>query len=112
MLTPIEEPIDNLADLTESEWTNLKDWECGYSRCASAWTARADESMRTGSTAHFGTKYMLVGCVMLAGRRVSHATDHVLVQRLHRVAACYSMRMRLCDCKATIFSSGHQAINV
>lgn len=27
MLTPVDEPIDRLEDLTQSEWDNLKDWE-------------------------------------------------------------------------------------
>ncbi|KAL7336658.1 cytochrome b5-like heme/steroid binding domain-containing protein [Rhodotorula toruloides] len=27
MLTPVDEPIDSLDDLTSSEWDNLKDWE-------------------------------------------------------------------------------------
>ncbi|BGP41082.1 Dihydrodipicolinate synthase [Rhodotorula kratochvilovae] len=27
MLTPVDEPIDRLEDLTQSEWDNLRDWE-------------------------------------------------------------------------------------
>jgi len=27
MLTPIDEPIDKLEDLSASEWENLRDWE-------------------------------------------------------------------------------------
>lgn len=27
MLSPLDQPIDNLSDLTESEWKNLRDWE-------------------------------------------------------------------------------------
>lgn len=27
MLTPVDQPIDDLADLTPSEWENLRDWE-------------------------------------------------------------------------------------
>jgi len=27
MLTPLDAPIDDLSDLTSSEWSNLKDWE-------------------------------------------------------------------------------------
>ncbi|BGP25482.1 Dihydrodipicolinate synthase [Rhodotorula toruloides] len=38
MLTPVDEPIDSLEDLTSSEWDNLKDWE-----------------------QHFSTKYILCG---------------------------------------------------
>lgn len=30
MLTPVDEPIDSLDDLTSSEWDNLKDWERQY----------------------------------------------------------------------------------
>ncbi|GJN91383.1 hypothetical protein Rhopal_004404-T1 [Rhodotorula paludigena] len=38
MLTPVDEPIDRLEDLTQSEWDNLKDWE-----------------------SHFANKYVLCG---------------------------------------------------
>ncbi|BGP56136.1 hypothetical protein JCM8202_005903 [Rhodotorula sphaerocarpa] len=38
MLTPVDQPIDDLADLTPSEWENLRDWE-----------------------GHFATKYILCG---------------------------------------------------
>ena len=32
MLTPVDEPIDRLEDLTRAEWDNLKDWEGEPSR--------------------------------------------------------------------------------
>ena len=34
MLSPLDQPIDNLSDLTESEWKNLRDWESESSRFA------------------------------------------------------------------------------
>lgn len=30
MLTPVDEPIDTLTDLTPSEWSNLLDWESHF----------------------------------------------------------------------------------
>ncbi|GAA5971105.1 hypothetical protein JCM8115_003062 [Rhodotorula mucilaginosa] len=30
MLSPLDQPIDNLSDLTESEWKNLRDWESHF----------------------------------------------------------------------------------
>lgn len=31
MLTPLDEPIDPLTDLSTSEWDNLRDWESEFS---------------------------------------------------------------------------------
>lgn len=33
MLTPLNEPIDELKDLSNAEWENLRDWECTNSVC-------------------------------------------------------------------------------
>ncbi|KAM0789636.1 hypothetical protein ACM66B_000440 [Microbotryomycetes sp. NB124-2] len=30
MLTPVDEPIDELKDLSQSEWDNLRDWEAHF----------------------------------------------------------------------------------
>jgi len=36
MLTSLDEPIDDLADLTKQEWDNLLGWESGFDRFCSA----------------------------------------------------------------------------
>lgn len=33
MLTPLDEPIDELKDLSAAEWDNLRDWECECFAC-------------------------------------------------------------------------------
>lgn len=34
MLSPLDQPIDDLRDLTESEWKNLRDWESESAGCS------------------------------------------------------------------------------
>lgn len=54
MLTPIDAPIDDLADLSSSEWENLKEWyaaSCGPARRLMDWTAGRFTSRQNTSNA-------------------------------------------------------------
>lgn len=72
MLTPLEEPIDELSDLSKSEWDNLVGWESELHSEPFSDTSRLDreciadaESLVPGfRTGHFQTKYFQCGYVL------------------------------------------------
>ena len=65
MITPLSEPIDELNDLSASEWENLRDWECASSfRCG---TGRVESSCGSVgcSTLWWQVHYVRVSHVLL-----------------------------------------------
>lgn len=63
MLSPLDQPIDSLSDLTESEWKNLRDWESESLACSFHPSPVVADEEGSRGPGHFETKYTKCGCV-------------------------------------------------
>lgn len=61
MLTPLDEPIDDLKDLTTADWDNLKDWEGALFPSLFFFLSQTHPGACFILLGHFGGKYIVCG---------------------------------------------------